>query len=172
MLALGVGLLVPFVPAAASSAQTTTTTPSAEAYPPAAVANLLDPFGCAPTSISGDVGAVLPGSTVTLQLLIFNSPEEELATVTVTPGADGHAVYSIPVPPDRFGPVVIRATGVNTLGQPFTIETSGTIVDCPPALATTGASGIGNWLRGGTALVLAGAALLVRRHEASPALAE
>ena len=68
VLALGVGLLVPFVPAAVSTA-TPTPPPPAEAYPPAAVVNLLDPFGCAPASISGDIGAVLPGSTVTLQLL-------------------------------------------------------------------------------------------------------
>ena len=93
-----------------------------------------------------------------------------LATVTATPGADGHAVYSIPVPPNRFGPVVIRATGTNTVGQPFAIETSGTIVACPAApLPATGSSGIGDWLRGGTAAVLAGVALVVvamrrRRH--------
>ena len=81
---------------------------------------------------------------------------------------------SIPVPPNRFGPVVVRATGTNTLGQPFTIETSGTIVACPAALPPTGSSGIGNWLRGGTAAVLAGAALVVvamrrRRHAVSGA---
>ena len=69
-----------------------------------------------------------------------------LATVTATPGADGHAVYSIPVPPNRFGPVVVRATGTNTVGQPFTIETSGTIVACPAAFPPTGSSGIGDWL--------------------------
>ena len=84
-----------------------------------------------------------------------------LTTVTATPGADGHAVYSIPVPPNRFGPVVVRATGTNTVGQPFTIETSGTIVACPAPLPATGSSGIGNWLRGGTAAVVAGVALLI-----------
>ena len=99
---------------------------------------------------------------------------EVLTTVTATPGADGHAVYSIPVPPNRFGPVVIRATGTNTVGAPFTIETTGTIVACPAALPPTGNSGLGGWLRGGTAAVIAGAALVVaamrrRRHVASAA---
>ena len=175
VLALGVGLLVPFVPAAVSTA-TPTPPPPAEAYPPAAIVNLLDPFDCAPASISGDIGAVLAGSTVTLQLLFLGGAAGEslimlqpVATVTVTAGADGHAVYTIPVPPNRFGPVVVRANGINTVNQPFALETSGTIVDCPDTLPATGNSGIGDWLRGGTALVLAGVALVVvalrhRRH--------
>jgi hypothetical protein len=149
-------------------------TPPAEAYPPAAIVNLLDPFGCAPSAISGDIGAVLPGSVVTLQLVLLSSPSSPLSTATATAAADGHADYSIPVPPNRFGPVVVGATGVNTVSQPFSLETAGRIVDCPPeaaatVLPSTGSSGIGTWLRGGGAAVLAGAVLLVaavrrRRH--------
>ncbi len=110
----------------------------------------------------------MPGSTVTLQLLRAGS-DVVLATVPATAGADGHAIYAIPVPPNSSGAVVVRATGTNTLSQPFTIETSATIEACPAALPATGNSGIGNWLRGGTAAVLAGAALVVvamrrRRH--------
>ena len=105
---------------------------------------------------------MLPGSTVTLQLVLLGgaSGEVPLATVTVTAGADGRAAYSIPVPPNRFGPVVVRANGLDTLSQPFAIETSGTIVDCP-RLPETGSSGLGNWLRGGTAAVLAGVVLMI-----------
>ena len=167
VLALGMGLFVALVP---SASVVGTTPPPDEEYPPADVINLLDPFGCAPETISGDIGEVLVGSTVRLELILLGGTggEELLAEVTVTPGPDGHAVYSIPVPPDRFGPVVVRATGTNTVNEPFVIETTGTIVDCP-ALPPTGSSGIGNWLRGGAALVLAGVAMLVmamrrRRH--------
>ena len=169
VVALGAALLVPFVPTAAATA-TPTPPPPAEAYPPAAIVNLLDPFVCDATSISGDIGAVLPGSTVTLQLvLIAGGTSEVLATATATANAEGHAVYSIAVPPDRFGPVVVTATGTNTVGVPFAIDTSGTLVDCPATLPATGNSGIGTWLRGGTAAVLAGMALVVvamrrRRH--------
>ncbi len=41
-----------------------------EAYPPAAIVNLIDPFGCAPTGISGGIGTVQPGSTLTGTLTI------------------------------------------------------------------------------------------------------
>jgi len=167
VVALGAALLVPFAPAAVTTAQTVPP-PPAEAYPPAAIINLLDPFGCDASSISGNIGAVLPGSTVTLQLLRAGS-DVVLTSVPATAGADGHAIYVIAVPPNSSGAVVIRATGTNTLNQPFRIETSATIEACP-ALPTTGSSGIGNWLRGGAAAVLAGAALLVvamrRRHHA------
>jgi len=172
VLALGVGLLVPFRPAAATSAQTVPpATP--EAYPPKAVVNLLDPFGCDASSISGNIGEVLPGSTVTLQLLRAGS-DVVLTSVLVTAGADGHAIYTIAVPPNSSGAVVIRATGTNTVNQPFGIETSATIEACPPALPPTGSSGVGDWLRGGTAAVLAGAAMVVvamrrRRHAVSAA---
>ncbi len=172
VVALGAALLVPFVPATVVTA-TPTPPPPAEAYPPAAIVNLIDPFGCDTSSISGNIGAVLPGSTVTLQLLRAGS-DVVLTTVPATAGADGHAIYVIPVPPNSSGAVVVRATGTNTLNQPFTIETSATIEACPAALPATGNSGIGNWLRGGTAAVLAGAALVVvamrrRRHLATGA---
>jgi hypothetical protein len=167
VVALGAALLVPFAPAAVTTAQTVPP-PPAEAYPPAAIINLLDPFGCDASRISGNIGAVLPGSTVTLQLLRAGS-DVVLTSVPATAGADGHAIYVIPVPPNSSGAVVVRATGTNTLNQPFRIETSATIEACPPALPSTGNSGIGNWLRGGTAAVLAGAAMVVvamrrRRH--------
>ena len=159
VLMVGAGLFAAvfssFLPAAAQTG---------EGYPPAAVVNLLDPFGCAPSSITGDIGAVLPGSTVTLQLIPVGSAAvegQQTVTVTATAGADGHADYTIPVPPNRFGPVIVRASGTNTLNQPFTIENSGTVVDCPARLATTGSSGLGIWLRVGAALVLAGLALVV-----------
>ena len=100
VLALGVGLLVPFVPAAVTSAQTVPP-PPAEAYPPAAIVNLLDPFGCDASSISGNIGAVLPGSTVTLQLLRAGS-EVVLTSVPATAGADGHAIYTIAGPTEQL----------------------------------------------------------------------
>jgi hypothetical protein len=169
VLALGVGLLVPFVPAAVTSAQTVP--PTSEAYPPKTVVNLLDPFGCDASSISGNIGEVLPGSTVTLQLLRAGS-DVVLTSVLVTAGADGHAIYTIAVPPNSSGAVVIRATGTNTVNRPFGIETSATIEACPKALPVTGNSGMGDWLRGGTAAVLAGAAMVVvamRRRRVSAA---
>ena len=136
----------------------TSAVPPDEAYPPAAVVNLLDPFGCAPESITGDVGEVLAGSTVILDLVMLG---EMLSTATATADAGGHAEYTIPVPPNRFGPVVVPATGANTVNQPFAIQTAGTIVDCPQALPATGGSGFGYWLRGGAAAVLAGITLVV-----------
>lgn len=171
VLALGAALLLPLVPATVVTATVPPPTPPAEAYPPAAVVNLLDPFGCDPASITGNIGEVLPGSTVTLELLRAGS-DVVLTTVPATAGADGHAIYSIPVPPNSSGAVVVRATGTNTLNQPFTIETSATIEACPEALPPTGSSGIGDWMRGGTAAVIAGASLVVvairrRRHAAS-----
>ncbi len=110
---------------------------------------------------------------VRLVLLGGDTGEEVLSTVTVTAAADGRARYSIPVPPNRFGPVVVRAIGTNTIGQPFFIETSGSLVACPQ-LPKTGSSGLGDWLRGGAALILAGVALVVvamrrRRHSMSVA---
>ena len=127
-----VGLSV-FIPVGIVSA-----VPPDEAYPPAAIVNLLDPFGCAPASITGDIGDVLAGSTVSLELVMAG---EVLSTATATADAGGDAEYTIPVPPDRFGPVVVEATGTNTVGAPFAIETAGTIVDCPQALPATGGSG-------------------------------
>ena len=95
-------------------------------------------------------------------------------TSPATAGADGHAIYTIAIPPNSSGAAVIRATGTNTLNQPFRIETSATIETCPKALPVTGNSGMGNWLRGGTAAVLAGAAMVVvamrrRRHAVNAA---
>ena len=136
----------------------TSAVPPDEAYPPAAVVNLLDPFGCAPEQITGQVGEVLVGSTVTLELVMAG---ELLSTATATADADGQAVYTIPVPPDRFGPVVVAATGINTVNEPFAIETGGTIVDCPQQLPATGFSGLGYWLRGAAAAVFAGITLVV-----------
>ena len=87
------------VATAGVAAATPDPTPPPEAYPPAAVVNLLDPFGCAPESISGDIGEVLPGSTVTLAADPRSSGGGgsvrpmgmPVATVTATAGADGHA---------------------------------------------------------------------------------
>src|SRR5436190_1315832 len=83
--------------------------------------------------------ALLPVTTVSLPLLL--TPTVMLSTATATAGADGHAVYSLSVPPGRLGPVVVRATGTNTVGQPFAISTSGTLVECPAGLPATGSSG-------------------------------
>ena len=148
MLGLVVGVLVLAAPATAAAQ---TPAPPGEAYPPAAIVNLLDPFGCAPSTATGSIGAVLPGSTVNLELVLLSSPTPPLSTATATAGADGHAVYSIPVPPDRFGAAEVRATGTNTLNQPFAISSPGTLVPCPagtPAaggtLPTTGSSGNGD----------------------------
>src|SRR4051812_32694455 len=97
---LGLLALLPAAVAVAAPA------PPAEAYPPAAIVNLIDPFGCAPSAITGDIGAVLAASTVTLQLVLLSSPSAPLSSTNAIAGADGHAQYSIVVPPNRFGAVV------------------------------------------------------------------
>src|SRR4051812_21908196 len=102
--ALGLSVLIPVGIGSAA--------PPDEAYPPAAVVNLLDPFLCAPDHIAGAVGEVLVGSTVTLELTMGG---EVLSTATATADANGRADYTIPVPPDRFGPVVVSASGINTV---------------------------------------------------------
>jgi LPXTG-motif cell wall-anchored protein len=170
-----VGLLL-FLSAGVATAQTPPTTTPAEAYPPAAVVNLVDPFPCEPSEIAGEIGVVLPGSTVNLTLVMLSPTGgsallqvEVLGTATATAGADGHARYTIPVPPNRFGTIEVRASGVNTLNQPFTLATSGIIEECPAELPATGNTGTGLWLRLGAGAVLAGALLVVltlrrRRH--------
>ena len=99
-----------------------------EAYPPDAIVNLIDPFGCAPTGISGGIGKVQPGSTLTGTLSI-SGVQVDQSTATVP--ASGNARYSVVVPPNTFGPAVVTASGTNTAGQPFTLETTGTIAPCP-----------------------------------------
>ena len=166
LVAFGAALLVPLVPAAGITAAQTPPAPPAEAYPPAAVSNVIDPFICGTTTLNGVIGAVQAGSTVTVELMRASGPV--LATQTVTARADGLAIYSIPVPPNSSGDIVIRATGTYTTGQPFTIETSGFVPACPAgvdtgdgALPATGSSGIDNWLRGGALAVGAGVVALV-----------
>ena len=132
LVAFGAALLVPLVPAAGITAAQTPPAPPAEAYPPAAVSNVIDPFICGTTTLNGVIGEVQAGSTVTVELMRASGPV--LATQTVTARADGLAIYSIPVPPNSSGDIVIRATGTNTTGQPFTIETSGFVPACPTAL--------------------------------------
>ena len=122
--------------------------PPDEAYPPAAVVNLLDPFGCAPDSITGDVGEVLAGSTVSLELVMAG---EVLSTATATADAGGHAEYTIPVPPDRFGPVVVSATGTNTVNAAIRHRDLGHHRRLPASASSDGRLGFGYWLRGGAA---------------------
>lgn len=128
-----------------------------EAYPPKAIVNLLDPFGCDPAAISGEIGAVQAGSTVTLQLLINGVV---VATITPTAAADGQVEYTIPVPPNRYGAAIVRASGTNTIGDPFNLDTSGTITACPVVIPKTGNSAMGLWLTLGAGAVLAGGVLV------------
>ena len=126
------------------------------------MSNVIDPFICGTTTLNGVIGEVQAGSTVTVELMRASGPV--LATQTVTARADGLAIYSIPVPPNSSGDIVIRATGTYTTGQPFTIETSGFVPACPTgdgALPATGSSGIDDWLRGGALAVGAGVVALV-----------
>jgi len=128
-----------------------------EAYPPAAIINQIDPFGCAPTGISGGIGTVQPGSTLTGTLTI--SGVQVFQSSAIVP-ASGNARYSVVVPPNTFGPAVVTASGTNTAGQPFTLETTGTIAPCPPALPQTGGSGAQTWVTLGVGAVLAGGFLI------------
>jgi LPXTG-motif cell wall-anchored protein len=148
-------IAVSVMTAGAAGAQTDTT--NAEDYPPDAIVNLIDPFGCEPPGISGEIGAVQAGSTVTLQLLINGTV---VNTVTATADASGQATYSIPVPPNQYGPAIVRASGTNSIGQGFTLDTSGTISKCPGPLPRTGNSDLRLWLTLGGAAVLAGGVLV------------
>jgi len=145
-------------------------TPDPEAYPPDAITNLIDPFGCAPTGISGVIGSVQPGSTLTGTLFISGVQVYQSST---TAPASGNVGYSVVVPPNTFGPAVVTASGTNTAGQPFTLETTGTIAPCPEELPQTGGSGTGRWITLGVAAVLAGGFLVVvstrRRRETTGA---
>lgn len=147
--------------------------PDPENYPPNAVVNLLDPFGCDPTGISGEIGAVFPGSTITLELLINGASAN---AITVTAGADGFVEYTIPVPPNQYGPAIIRATGtlwleeIDEPGDPFTLDTTGTITACPEDLAKTGSSNTDTWVTIGLVALLAGGLLVAistRRRQKS-----
>ena len=160
IVAFGAAMLVLLVPAAGVAAAPTPPGSPGEAYPPAAVLNVIDPFICGVSAIHGAIGEVQPGSAVTVELRRAGSGTV-LASETVTAGADGRAIYTIAVPPNSSGDVVIDATGTNTAGQPFDISTSSTIAACPAGLPATGASGIGTWLRGGALAVGAGVAALV-----------
>lgn len=154
------------VPAGVASA-----TADQEEYPPDAIVNLLDPFGCDPASISGEIGAVLAGSTVNLSLTINGAAASEIAQAA---GADGQLEYTLPVPPNRYGPAVVTASGTDSVGDPFTLETSGTITACPAEIPKTGNSGTGTWLTFGAGAVLAGGLMLAmsgrrRRTMGAPA---
>ena len=90
-----VGLSV-FIPVGIASA-----VPPDEAYPPAAVVNLLDPFGSAPDSITGDIGEVLAGSTVSLELVMAGevmstATARRMLTVTPTTRSRCHPTGSAP----------------------------------------------------------------------------
>lgn len=163
LLALVVGVALMVLAPSAASAQEPDA-PDSENYPPNAVVNLLDPFGCEPASISGEIGAVFPGSTITLELLINGASAN---TISVTAGDDGTTDYTIPVPPGQYGPAIVRATGtlwlqeINEPGDPFSLDTAGTITECPPDLPKTGGSSAGTWVTIGLAAVLAGGLLVV-----------
>ncbi len=122
-----------------SSVGATTETTNPEDYPPKAIVNLLDPFGCEPSAISGEIGEVEAGSDVTLQLLINGVLVE---TVVATADAEGQVEYTIPVPSGQYGPAIVRANGTNSIGQPFELDTSGTITRCP-TVPVTGSSATG-----------------------------
>jgi LPXTG-motif cell wall-anchored protein len=151
-----VALLIGTVAVSLVAAGAASATPDPEDYPPDAIVNLIDPFGCEPPGISGEIGAVQAGSAVTLQLLINGVVVD---TVTATAGADGQAGYTIPVPANQFGPAIVRASGTNSVGEPFDLDSSGTITQCPP-LPRTGNSDTGRWLTIGAGAVLAGGVLV------------
>ena len=129
-----------------------------EAYPPDAIVNIIDPFTCSPGAISGGIGRVQPGSTLTGTLTISGV---QVSQSTATAPASGNVRYSVVVPPNTFGPAVVTASGTNTIGQPFTLQTTGSIVPCPAALPQTGNSDTRTWITLGVAALLAGGFLVV-----------
>ena len=176
LLAVMAGLLLVVIAPSGPAAAQDPGVPDPENYPPNAVVNLLDPFGCAPASISGEIGAVFPGSTVDLELLINGVSAN---TITATAAADGFVEYTIPVPPNTYGPAIVRADGtlwlqeIDQAGDPFSLDTSGAITACPTDLPKTGGSNTGTWVTIGLAALLAGGLLVAvstrRRHKAAEA---
>ena len=161
-------LFVVFVAALPASAQTPPTT-AGESYPPIAVTNLVNPVGCDPSSISGTVTDVLPGSSVTVELLLPSPTvgrsvlrQVALSSTTAIAGSDGRASYTIAVPPNQFGAAIVRATGTNSGNQPFTIDSPVTLAGCPTGtLPHTGNADLTPWLRAAASALVLGGLLLV-----------
>jgi hypothetical protein len=144
--------------------------PDDESYPPDAIVNLIDPFGCDPAAVTGEIGAVQAGSTVTLQVILVRETAgilrqaapagDVLGSATFTAGSDGQVSYSIPIEQGRYGSVVVYATGTNSVGDPFALQTSGTIVSCPEQMPGTGSNTL-PWVQVGLAAIVVGAILVV-----------
>jgi hypothetical protein len=165
LIAILVGLTV--VVLSASPAQAVA--PDDESYPPDAIVNLIDPFGCDPEAAMGEIGAVQPGSVVTLQVILVRETAgilrqaapagDILGSATFTAGSDGQLVYSIPIEQGRYGSVVVYATGTDSVGNPFALQTAGEIVRCPEQIPRTG-SNTRQWVQVGLAAILVGVILV------------
>jgi hypothetical protein len=156
-------VLLPAIPAGAVA-------PDDESYPPDAIVNLLDPFGCDPSAVTGEIGAVEAGSTVTLQVILVNEVAgiirqaapagDVLGSTSAAADGNGQLEYTIPIETGRYGSVVVFASGTNTIGDPFTLETGGEVVPCPEGQIPRTGSDTGRWLQLGFAAVIVGVILV------------
>ena len=164
--------------AASGSAAAVSPDDDDEEYPPDAIVNLLDPLNCDPVSISGEIGTVEPGSTVTLQVILTAETTgivrlaapvgDVLGEVSGAADEDGQLDYTIPIESNRYGTVVVFASGTDSVGDRFTLSTTAEIVACPEGqLPRTGNSDVGRWLQIAGLVVVVGivlAAAARRRH--------
>jgi hypothetical protein len=165
VIAVLVGLTVVILSASPAHA----VAPDDESYPPDAIVNLIDPFGCDPEVATGEIGAVQPASAVTLQVILVRETAgimrqatpagDVLGSATLTAGSDGQLEYSIPIEQGRYGSVVVYATGTDSVGDPFALQTAGEITRCPEQIPRTG-SNTREWVQVGLAAVVVGAILV------------
>jgi LPXTG-motif cell wall-anchored protein len=177
VLAALLGLMV-LLAAGGHAGAATPTTEADEDYPPDAIVNLLDPIGCDPVQVSGEIATVEPASTVTIQVILTNETAglllqaapagDVLGQDTVTADTDGQVDYTIPIETGRYGTAVVYATGTDTVGDPFALSVTVDIVACPPGqLPRTGNSNMTLWLQIAGVVLVAGvilAAAARRRH--------
>jgi len=164
-----IAILVGLVAVLSSVSPVRAVAPDDESYPPDAIVNLIDPFSCDPKAVMGEIGAVQPASVVTLQVILVRETAgimrqttptgDVLGSATLTAGSDGQLEYSIPIEQGRYGSVVVYATGTNSVGDPFALQTTGTIVTCPEQIPRTG-SNTRQWVQVGLAAIVVGAILV------------
>ena len=70
-----------------------------------------------------------------------------LGQLSARADSSGQLSYTVPIETGRYGTVVVFATGSDSLGDPFALQTTGELVACPPDLARTGNSGSGTFLQ-------------------------
>jgi hypothetical protein len=148
-----------------------------EDYPPDAIVNLVDPFVCDATSVSGEIGVVEANSVVNIRVILVEETSgivrqalpdgDVLGQLSARANADGQLRYTVPIETGRYGSVVVVATGTDSIGNPFTLQTSGELVTCPSDLPSTGNSGSGMILQIAAVVIVAGVILVAaarRRH--------